>query len=178
MSTPTSPIKAARFGAGAGMVAALAMAMYAMVAEWIKGDGFFTPLYHIASLWTSGDSMTSSMHDAMAGTAFHFVLGTALVGAVIHMMTGAMYGALFGFAVAGANLKPVALVGLGLAYGALVFAFSAWIALPLGATLFGSGDAVTHMASMAGWSTFFVEHLVFGVVLAGGLVARRARALA
>ena len=41
------------WGAGAGVLASLAMAAYAMMAAWAKDAGFFTPLYHIASLLIS-----------------------------------------------------------------------------------------------------------------------------
>jgi hypothetical protein len=54
----------------------------------------------------------------------------------------------------------------------MVFAVSAWIGLPIVAGIFDSGDQITDMAEMAGWGTFVVEHLVFGVVL-GALVALR-----
>lgn len=170
MTTTRSPLQTVAYGAGAGVIASMAMAMYAMIAAWEKGTGFFTPLYHIASLWASPDSMTASMKDAMSGHDFHVVMGTALVGAMIHMMTGAMFGALFGLVATRLSLTRAALAGVGLGYGALVFAASAWIGLPVAASIFGAGDPIDNMAQMAGWSTFFVEHLVFGVVL-GFLVA-------
>jgi hypothetical protein len=50
-TSPTSLTRGLLVGAGAGVIASLAMAMYAMIAAWEKGTGFFTPLYHIASLW-------------------------------------------------------------------------------------------------------------------------------
>jgi hypothetical protein len=45
-----------------------------------------------------------------------------------------------------------------------VFAVSAWIGLPIAAALFDS-DAIRNMAEMAGWGTFVIEHLLFGLVL-------------
>lgn len=84
--------RAAAMGAGAGVLASIAMAMYAMLASWAKDTGFFTPLYHIASLIISDHTMMVSMEDGMGNSAFHFAFGPALLGAVIHMMTGAMYG--------------------------------------------------------------------------------------
>lgn len=159
-------------GALSGVVASVAMAMWAMGAAWEKGTGFFTPLYHIASVWTSGDTMMASMQDAMAGDDFHFVFGTAVLGAVIHMMTGAGYGAIFGLVAGQLRLGTAALTGLGLVYGFIVFLVSSYIALPLAAAIFDSGDPIKSMAEMAGWGTFIIEHLIFGVVL-GALVSLR-----
>lgn len=47
-TTKRSPLQA--IGYGAGVIASLAMAMYAMIVAWEKSSGFFTPLHHIASL--------------------------------------------------------------------------------------------------------------------------------
>lgn len=173
MKTANSNLKTSiAFGAGAGVVASMAMAMYAMFAAWAKGNGFFTPLYHIASLWLSPSTMMTSMQRAMSGHDFFFSLGPALCGAVIHMMTGAMLGATFALAVSRLNLRTGALVGAGMGYGLLVFAFSAFAGLPLAGTIFSSGDAITHMARIAGWWTFLIEHVMYGVVL-GALATRR-----
>lgn len=54
-------------------------------------------------------------------------------------------------------------------YGFLVFVVSADLTLPLGAAVFNSGDPIKNMAEMAGWGTFIVEHLLYGLVL--GLLA-------
>ena len=161
------------YGAGAGVIASLAMAMYAMVAAWEKGTGFFTPLYHIASLWAPGDEMMLSMREAMSGTDFHFATGTAILGAMIHMVTGAMYGAIFGLVVSRLDLKVATLAGVGMAYGAMVFAMSSFVGLPLAAAVFDSGDPIENMAEMAGWGTFVIEHLIFGTAL--GLLVSLAR---
>lgn len=157
-------------GAGAGVIASLVMAMYAMLAAYAKDTGFFTPLYHIASLWAPGDTMMASMKDAMGGSDFHFVFGTAILGAMIHMMTGAMYGAVFALIVSRLRLGLAPLAGVGMVYGFLVFVTSAYIGLPIAAAIFGSGDPIKNMAEMAGWGTFIIEHLLYGVAL-GLLVA-------
>lgn len=179
MSTSNSTlVKGATLGAGAGVVASLVMAMYAMIAAWIKGDGFFTPLYHIASLWISPSHLMMSMQAGMMHHDFSFYVGPAILGAMIHMMTGAMFGAMFGAAIVAVRLKGAAVIGAGMGYGFLVFLMSAFIALPVAAAIFNSGDQITHMARMAGWWTFAIEHVMFGLAL-GALVARgRGRALA
>jgi len=172
-TTTSSLGRAVLIGAVAGVIASLVMAMYAMGAAWAKDTGFFTPLYHIASLWADQDTMMKSMMANMEdGDAFTFVFDTALLGAVIHMMT-AIYGAIFGLAVAKLRLGTALLTGLGIVYGAIVFAVSAWIGLPIAASLFDSGDQIENMAEMAGWGTFVIEHLIFGLVL--GLLAAVAR---
>lgn len=160
-----SPLHAIAYGAGAGVLASLVMAMYAMIAAQANGTGFFTPLYHIASLWAPGDSMMASMENAMTGNNFHFVFGTALLGAVIHMMTGAIYGAIFALIVFRLNLNLALLAVAGAVYGVIVFAISAFIGLPLAAAIFDSGDPIRNMAEMAGWGTFFTEHVLFGLTL-------------
>lgn len=176
-NSTTNLRRAVLTGAGAGVIASMAMASYAMIASWQKGTGFFTPLFHIASLWASKDSMTASMQAAVAGDAFQLALGPAVLGAVIHMMTGAMYGAAFGVIAWRLAVGAAALAGLGLAYGFVVFAMSAYVALPVSAAVFGSGDEITHMASMAGWGTFVVEHLLFGLSLGALVAMARAHAM-
>ena len=173
MTSKRSLVQGIVYGAGAGVIASIAMLIYAMLAAWNKGTGFFTPLYHIASLWSSQDAMMTSMKGAMAGSDFHFVFGTAVLGVLIHIVTGAGYGALFGLVVSRFDLKVGILSVVGLVYGAIVFLVSAYIGLPVAAAVFNSGDQITHMAKMAGWGTFFVEHLVYGLVL--GLLVAAAR---
>lgn len=152
-------------GAVAGALASIAMGMYAMVAGLVNGTGFFTPLHHIASLWASPDAMMGSMEAAMGGNDFRITAGTAVLGAVIHMMTGAMYGAVFGLVLSRLHLGRGALLAAGLAYGGLVFVMSAFVGLPLAAAIFDAGDPISNMAEMAGWTTFAVEHLLFGLAL-------------
>ncbi len=166
--------RAVLIGAGAGVIASLVMAMYAMLAAYAKDTGFFTPLYHIASLVTDDSDMMKSMTaDKMDGDAFTFLFGPAILGAVIHMITGAMYGAVFGLIVSRLRLGVAALAGVGMVYGFLVFVVSAYIGLPLAAAIFDSGDPIKNMAEMAGWGTFIIEHLMYGVAL--GLLAAVAR---
>lgn len=174
-------VKGAAYGAGAGVVASVAMGMYAMVASLMKDTGFFTPLHHIASLIVAPDAMMESMMAAdMMGDSFVITGGVAFLGLGIHMMTGAMYGAVLGVAVASLKLGVGILAGVGLAYGALVFVASAFVGLPLAAAVFGVDafadgpmagmNAIADMAEMAGWGVFFTEHVLFGLV-AGLLIA-------
>ncbi|MFC4377345.1 hypothetical protein ACFO5K_25000 [Nocardia halotolerans] len=164
---------AALRGAVAGVVASLVMAMYAMIAAaTYQHTGFFTPLYHIASTFIAPDAMMSSMMAAGSGSTFTFEFGPAVLGAVIHMMVGAMYGAMFAVIARMARLHGVALIVSAVVWGAVVFAVSAWIGLPLAAAIFGGGDPIADMASMVGYPTFLGEHLLFGGALGLLLAAR------
>lgn len=154
-------------GAVAGVIGSLVMAMFAMIAAaTYQGTGFFTPLYHIASLFLDPSTMMASMEQGMAGSNFYFAFGPAVVGAIIHMMVGVMYGVVFAVIVRMAKLRGIVLIVAGMIYGAVVFAVSAWIGLPLAAAIFSSGDQITNMASMVGYGTFIVEHIMFGVAAA------------
>jgi hypothetical protein len=164
------PAKSILTGAGAGIPASLVMAMYAMIAALFKDAGFFTPLYHIASLVAPGDAMMASMKAAMAGDPVTFVFGIAMLGAIIHMMTGAMYGAIFGAFASRMSFGLGGFTGIGVVFGFAVFLASAFAGLPTAAGLFGAGDPIRNMAAMAGWGTFLVEHLMFGAAL-GAIVA-------
>lgn len=166
----TGLMRGAALGAGAGAIASAPMGLYAMGASYLKDTGFFTPLHHIASVVAAPEPMMESMTAGMEGNAFVVTAGTALLGLVIHMMTGAVYGAILGAvlgAVAGRlRLGTTQAIGIGLVFGALVFAFSAFVGLPLAAAVTGAGEPIADMASMAGWWTFLIEHLLFGVVAA------------
>ncbi|MCP9624130.1 hypothetical protein NMK54_28705 [Nocardia otitidiscaviarum] len=145
-----------------------------IAAATYQSTGFFTPLYRIATTFIAPDTMMTSMARAGDGSLFYFSFGPAVLGAVIHMMVGAMYGALF--AVIARVAKPHGLAVLtmaGIVWGLIVFAVSAWIGLPLAAAIFSGGDPISDMASMVGYPTFIVEHLLFGGAL-GMLLAWRA----
>lgn len=183
-SHPPLPARAARSqlagitvtGAVAGVIGAVMMAMYAMIASaTYQHHGFFTPLYHIASVFIAPTAQMTSMQHAMMGSgAFYFTLGPAILGAVIHMMVGAMYGAILALLVSMRRLSAPMLAMAGTLWGAVAFALSSWVLLPLVASVFSSGDQITHMARMVGYGTFLVEHLLFGMT-AGVLLAIRYR---
>ncbi|WP_435198492.1 hypothetical protein [Janibacter sp. GS2] len=188
MSTTTTPhastrgttiTRAASLGAVAGVIASLMMAAYAMIAAaTYQGSGFFTPLYHIASVFISPADMMASMKSATAGgSIFEFFAGPALVGALVHMMVGAMYGVGFAVLARLTRVRGMALVAAAVIWGALVFVISSFVGLPLAAALFNSGDQITNMAELVGYGTFLVEHLIFGLFLGVILVmfAKRAR---
>ena len=138
----------------AGMVAGLIMGMYAMVASAIfLGQGFFTPLYGIASPLIGGEAMMMSMQQGV-----YFTLGPALLGLAVHMMWAALYGVIFGQIVRAARLSGGGAVIGGVIYGLIVMLFMSFVVLPI----VGAGG----MPGMVGWPSFTVEHLIFfGLVL-------------
>jgi hypothetical protein len=139
-------------GAIAGIVAGMVMAMYAMIASaTFLGQGFFTPLYGIASPLVGSEAMMISMKQG-----FFFALGPALVGLVVHMMWSAFYGIVFGLIVSRLQLAGIAAVVGGMVYGIMVMIVMSFVVLPI----VGTGA----MPAMIGWPSFIVEHLMFGLV--------------
>lgn len=175
-AVPTDKLmRPALIGAAFGVVASLVMAAFAMMASLTyQGTGFFTPLYHIASLIVSPEALQTSMQRAMGGSSFYFSFAPALLGAAIHMMIGAMFGVMFGLVVGKQRWQGATVVVAGAVYGVMVFALSSWIALPIASSVFGSGDQIKNMAQMVGYGTFLMEHVLFGLSL-GLLFAARAR---
>ncbi len=166
--------QAAGLGALLGAAASLVMAAFAMMAAaTYQHSGFFTPLYHIASTFISPSTMMTSMQHAMDGSTFYFAFGPAVLGAIIHMMIGAMYGAVFAIAAALLQRRGPVLITAGAVWGAVVFVISSFIALPIAAALFGSGDQISQMASKVGYGTFLSEHVLFGLALGALLASRR-----
>ena len=166
--------QSAGVGALLGAAASLVMAAFAMMAAaTYQHSGFFTPLYHIASTFISPSTLMTSMQQAMAGSTFYFAFGPAALGAIIHMMIGAMYGAIFAIAAALLQRRGPVLITAGALWGAVVFVISSFIALPIAAAVFNSGDQISQMASKVGYGTFLTEHVLFGLALGALLASRR-----
>jgi hypothetical protein len=155
-----------RLGALLGVVAAVVMGMFAMIASATYHDtGFFTPLHHIASAVIEPAAMMRSMEAGMAGDTFAISVGPALLGLGLHLATGAFWGAIFGLIVATGWLRgATGLVG-GIVYGLAVMAVMAFVALPVIASVFGGEEPISDMPRLAGWGTFAIEHALYGAVL-------------
>jgi hypothetical protein len=153
-------------GAVLGVVAAVAMGLFAMIASATYHDtGFFTPLHHIASALIAPDAMMRSMEAGMHGDTFAISVGPALLGLGLHVLTGAFWGAIFGLIVSTGWLRGVGgLIG-GIVYGLAVMVVMAFVALPIIASIFGGGEPVSDMPRLAGWGTFTIEHAIYGAVL-------------
>lgn len=169
----TSVSQGVRYGVVGGIVGSIAMAMYAMIiSSSDKHTGFFTPLYHIASAFISPNAMMTSMTEAMHGNQSYFNLGSAIVGAIVHMMTGAIAGAIFGAVAARIASSRIVTILAGAVFGLLVLVVNSFIGLPIVSHLFDGGQPISHMAKIVGWGHFTIEHLIFGLVL-GLIVATK-----
>lgn len=164
------------YGTVAGFIGSLLMAMFAMIAAaTYQGSGFFTPLYHIGSVLLDPMTMMTSMEQAMSGASFYFAFGPAIVGMSVHILVGIVYGIVFALIVRAAKLRGTTLIIGGIVYGLIVFAVSAWVGLPLAAAITSSGEPIADMASMVGYGTFAVEHVLFGAAAALTLSAASRR---
>lgn len=154
------------FGVVAGIVAGAAMAMYAMVAgATYLGTGFFTPLYHIASPLIGGEPMNTSMESAMSDGNFYFEGGPAVAGLAIHMGWSMLFGAAFALIAGVARVRRGAAIVAGVVYGLGVMAIMSLLTLPVTAEVVGGGKAVEEMPTMVGWTSFTIEHALFGFIL-------------
>jgi uncharacterized membrane protein YagU involved in acid resistance len=132
-------------GIATGMIAGIVMGMYAMLASaTFLGQGFFTPLYGIASPLIGPQPMTTSMQQ---GT--YFTPGPALLGLVVHMLWAALYGVIFGLLARAAHLTGAPAIVAGLVYGIAVMLAMSLVVLPL----VGAGA----MPGMVGWPSFTIE---------------------
>jgi hypothetical protein len=136
-----------------GIIAGVMMAMYAMIASaTFLGQGFFTPLYGIASPLVGPQAMMMSMKQGV-----YFTAGPAMLGLIIHMMWSALYGMIFALIASALRFKGIGAIMAGIAYGFLVFLFMSFVVLPI----VGAGK----MPAMVGYPSFLIEHLLFGMVL-------------
>jgi uncharacterized membrane protein YagU involved in acid resistance len=147
-------------GAIAGMVAGAVMAMYAMLASaTFLHQGFFTPLYGIASPLIGPSAMGTSMQQGL-----YFAVGPALLGLVVHMMWSAGFGMVFFVLARATRLHDASAIGLGLLYGVAIELVMSLLVLPI----LGVGG----MTGTIGLPSFTVEHLLFGLTLGAWVAAR------
>lgn len=180
MGTATTTPQAGRtLGRGvlAGIVAGIAMAMYAMIAAaTYQNTGFFTPMYHIASTFIEPTTMETSMKEAMGGNLYYFSAGPAALGLAVHMMTAVAFGIVFALLVTRSGLQGAVAPLVGVVYGLGVFVLMSFVVLPFVADAFGGGKPIAEMPKMVGYTTFGVEHAIFGLVLGLVLAPRREHA--
>lgn len=146
-------------GALAGMAGGAVMAMWSMVALWLTGAGFWTPLNLIANTIWHGAPVTAA-----------FGVGAAALGLLIHMMMSMALGIMLAVAVrafprlAGGRIT---LAMTGMAFGLAVWAVTQYWLWP-------AIDAAA-AAGFTPW-VFAIGHLMFGAVTAlavGAALARR-----
>ncbi|MGH2820429.1 MAG: hypothetical protein ACRDJ5_07235, partial [Actinomycetota bacterium] len=121
-----------------------------------------------------GDAMMSSMDAAGRGDLFTLDAGPALLGLAIHMMWGAVWGVVFFALARAAHLRGApALILAGIVFGLVVMLLMSWTTLPITAEVVGGGMPIEEMATIVGWGTFSVEHVLFGLVPGVWAAARR-----
>ncbi len=128
----------------AGIIAGIVMAMFSMMHAGMTGMGFWTPLRLIAA--------TLFGVDALVGT-----IGVLLMGLMIHMAVSAMFGVIFAVLI-GRRSSGAAATGWGLLYGVLIWAMMSYLVVPATNTTMN-----VRLPLMSG--AWFIEHLIFGVVL-------------
>ncbi len=155
-------IRLLMLGALVGMVAGAMMAMYAMIASaTFLGQGFFTPLYGIASPLLGPGAMMQSMKQG-----FYFAAGPAMLGLIIHMLWSALFGMLFALLASFLRLRGIMALMGGLVYGLVALVIMSFVVLPI----VGAGT----MPGTIGWPSFVIEHVIFGMVLGLWPLARPA----
>jgi uncharacterized membrane protein YagU involved in acid resistance len=162
--TSSSPVLGRTLVAGAvaGMIAGAVMAMYAMMASaTFLHQGFFTPMYGIASPLVGPDAMKTSM-----GEGLFFAPGPALVGLVAHMMSSAVFGMIFALIARAVQLRGAGAVAAAVVYGLLIMGVMSVVVLPL----LGLGA----MPGTIGLPSFPMEHVLYGLALGLWVVVRPA----
>jgi hypothetical protein len=138
----------------AGMIGGMGMGVYEMMATWLMGKGFWTPL-----------NMIGATVPAFQPPAMGFVAGPTLAGLMLHMVTSAMWGLMFGLALAAFGPRLARSWGgqtlLGAIWGVVVY-------LVMG---IGIGPWLDSAMRLANPVQFFIGHLVFGIVAAWSLFA-------
>lgn len=135
-----------RVGAAGGMLGGIAMAMWSMVALWLTGGGFWTPLNLIAhTVWRA------------APLDARFSAPALVIGLVMHMMMAAIFGTLIALAtwrLPGTRSLVIA--------GGMIFAAVFWAVMQ-----YGVWRAVDSAAArdFTPW-VFAIAHLVFGMLTA------------
>ncbi len=141
------------FGAIAGMIGGVLMAMFTMIATaTYLHMGFFTPMYAMVAPLVGRQTLMTSMTDGV----FYFALVPAVLGLVIHMMWSALWGIIFGLIARGLHLSGAAAVISGLIYGVVAMLIMAYIVVPI--------VGAPNLLQMVGWS-FVISHLLYGLPL-------------
>lgn len=144
--------------AAAGVIGGLVMGLYMMVANALMGGGFWTPMNLIGGTFAAFRPVTEV-----------FTAGPSVVGTLMHLVTAALFGLLYGalaltFFDNGLSKMGTAAVS-GLLYGAAVY-------LVMGLFI---GPMIDPLITAMPPITYFVSHLVFGLVtaLALAMMSRR-----
>lgn len=137
--------EAIKAGAVAGITAGIIMALFAMIRSYMMGMGFWLPVKQIAALIFGVDAILGGF-------------GVLLTGLVIHVLTSAVLGAVFGVLI-GDRARSVSNSAVGgLLFGAVVWFVMSFLVLPWANPVM---DARTELMPIE----WFLYHLVFGLFL-------------
>jgi uncharacterized membrane protein YagU involved in acid resistance len=155
----------AEAGILAGIVAAVPMALFAMIASaTYQGRGFFTPVYHIAFV-VDPTTWPTSVELAEAGDAYYFRNEPFVFGMAMHIAIAAIFGLLFALLANVVRPRGRAALAWGVGYGLIVMLFMTIIVLPIVGSAVDAGEPISRMASNVGWFTFGLAHAIFGCAL-------------
>jgi hypothetical protein len=161
---PRTAEQTAESGILAGIAASFPMALVWMIASASVGDGFFTPMYHVAFV-VDPHTWPDSLRFAAAGEATYFRNEPFFFGVAMHVVVGGFFGVVF--ALGARWLRPPRRLALmaGTAYGLVVMAVMSVVALPIIANAVDGGDPIALMGAEVGWPIFVLDHLVYGLGL-------------
>lgn len=153
----------------AGMVAAVPMGLFSMIAAaTYQHRSFFTPMYHIASL-LGDDTAARSLQEAASGDVFFFVPEPTIFGVAMHLVVGGFFGAIFSVVARAvvARVLPsrASIIAVGVAYALLVMLLMSLVLVPAADAVLSGEERVSSFASVAGWGTFTIQHVIYGLVL-------------
>ncbi|MGH2579799.1 MAG: hypothetical protein ACRDHK_04845 [Actinomycetota bacterium] len=158
----------------AGMVAAVPMGLFSMIAAaTYQHRGFFTPMYHIASL-LGDDTAARSLQEAASGDVFFFVPEPTIFGVAMHLVVGGFFGAIFSVVARAvvARVLPsrvvpsqASIIAVGVAYALLVMLLMSLVLVPAADAVLSGEERVSSFASVAGRGTFTIQHVIYGLVL-------------
>jgi hypothetical protein len=144
-------------GVLAGIVAAVVMGLFAMIAAatW-RHLPSSAPLREIAVL---------ASPEPPAGGQLDAAKEPLVLAGAVHLAVAAFFGAVFGLAARAARPRGGAAVAAGAVYGLAVMALMGVVVLPAVGRLSGAGAPISDLAGRVGWATFAAAHLLFGLVL-------------
>jgi hypothetical protein len=141
-------------GIVAGLVGALAMAIYTMTNEFLSGHSIFTPMYMPATPLVG----MGPMERGMGGGALYLEPFPAILGMVVHFLWAAFWGLLFAAVLWLTRATGWAGFGLGIVWGYVAGTIMSALVLPA----VGMGP----MWEQPGLMVFALDHLAFGLPLA------------
>jgi len=132
---------------GAGLIAGLVFAMWAMIV------GIFA-----TNLWAAPQGIAQALGIGHQGHDFQIV--PFIVGLAGHMMNSIIFGLIFLAIVVALQLRGIASVVVGMIYGIVVYALMYWLVL----RNLLSGTSGSFLSANPEWS-WILGHLMFGAVL-------------